>query len=83
MAMDRKLRHVELGCVMENYRCSVIRNGRETYVLRHNLTAHELALVEERETSSLARGRFGVLLRRLRETPLMAGTDAKPVRHRE
>jgi hypothetical protein len=68
---------------MDNYRCSVIRDGREIYVLRSDLTADELALVEEREKSSLARGRFGVLLRRLRETPLKAGTDAKLVRRRE
>ena len=49
-------------------RCCVIRDGQEMYVHRENLTAAELADVEERKKSPLARRRFGILLRRVRKT---------------
>jgi hypothetical protein len=72
-----------MGNVMENYRCTIIRGGQALYVLRNSLTAGELVLVKERETSPLARGRFGVLLRRLREVPIKPDTGIKLLKRRK
>jgi hypothetical protein len=62
----------------------VIRDGLEARVLWANLTASELADVEERRRSPLARRRFGALLRKVRKAedaplkaPLKAALDAK------
>ena len=63
-----------------NARCCVIRDGQELYTRRDDLTAAEVADVEQREKSPLARRRFGILLRRARRTedaPLKAALDAK------
>ena len=60
-------------------RCLVVRDGQETYVLADRLTAAELADVEERERSPVARRRFGALLRQVRRTedaPLKAALKA-------
>jgi hypothetical protein len=58
----------------------VIRDGEEVYVPRCDmLTAAELADVEERERSPLARRRFGALLRRIRraeDAPINAAIKA-------
>jgi len=64
---------------MKSTRCCVIRDGHEVYVLRGHLTKKELAEVEKREKSPLARRRFGALLRqaRSRNAPLKAALDAK------
>jgi hypothetical protein len=48
-------------------RYCVIREGEESYVPRHLLTAAELADVQERATSAAARKRFGILLRKARQ----------------
>jgi hypothetical protein len=48
-------------------RYCVIREGEESYVPRHLLTAAELADVEERSNSPEARRRFGTLLRKVRQ----------------
>ena len=63
-----------------NGRCCVIRDDREVYVPRENLTAAELYDIEQREKSPIARRQFGILLRRVRkaeDAPLKAALDAK------
>ncbi len=60
-------------------RYCVIRDGQELYVLREYLTAAELAEVEKRKRSPLARRQFGALLRKVRkaeDAPLKAALKA-------
>jgi hypothetical protein len=51
---------------MKHNRCLVIRGRQAVHVLRSRLRPKELADVEKREKSALARSRFAALLRRVR-----------------
>jgi len=53
---------------MKHNRCCVIRGGQVVYVMRSRLKKKELADVEKREKSLLARSRFAALLRQARQS---------------
>ena len=52
---------------MKHNRCLVIRGRQAVHVLRSRLRPKELADVEKREKSALARSRFAALLSRVRK----------------